>query len=242
MTRAVRTGALAAVAIVFTLALSGCVVTTPVATPSAPPGTVGPAESTPTAEPTDPLSTVTAFVARPEALELVDASGTSVVSLDYMGSVDDAIATLSAVLGSTPVEEPYEGGNHHPPGILHTWDHIVIIDERLYPEERRTGLPNGLVWPRFVVSFHADAVRGVELTTSSRIHVGDRFDDLGDTIDPDLWTCSGWAVEFIEVPREEESGPLKIGVGVTEWERETGAQVDHVVSVIAPVDVAEGCA
>lgn len=247
MTRIRRAGALAAAVISLALVLTGCFGQTPSPTPTAdarPPAPT--AAPTPTAEPADRLTTVVALVARPEALELLDGSGTVVASLDYLGTAAEAVAQLSTVLGEAPVTEPYEGGNHNPAGVRHTWDDAIEIDERFYPEERRAGLPSQLVWPRFAVSFLAPAIRGIDLTTATNVHVGDGFEALGEQIDPDLRTCEGWALEYVEVPRPDFP-PLKIGVGVSEWGYDTatgnwGQQVDHVVTVSAPLTVAEACA
>ena len=244
MTRTSRAGALAAGALALALALSGCLGATPTPTPDAAPATTA-IEATPTAEPVDPLTTVTAAVARPEALELVDGSGAVVMSLDYLGDGDDAVATLSVVLGGAPIDEPYDSGNHHPSGVRHTWDDAIEIDERFYPEERRAGLASELSWPRFAVTFLAPTVRGVDLTTATDVHVGDSLAALGEQIDPELWTCTGWALEHVEVPRTDFP-PLKIGVGVSEWAYDAAGHwsqtVDRVVTVSAPVTVADGCA
>ena len=246
MTRTLRAAALTAASLSAVLALAGCAGPTP--TPSATPdaATLRPtATAAPAAEPVDPLTTVTTLVARPEALELRDASGAVVASLDYTGSTDEAVATLSAVLGGAPAEEPYDGGNHFPPGMLRTWADAVELDERFYSEERRAELPFQVVWPRFAVSFTAATVDGVDLTTDTNVHVGDAYAALADQIDPDLWTCTGWAVEHVELPRDEYE-PLKIGVGVTDWYYDpTGAWTqgsDVVVAITAPLSVADGCA
>ena len=249
MTRTLRAGALAAAALSLVLGLVGCVGPTPTPTPTPRPDAASPhpiATETPTVEPVDPLTTVTRRVARPERLELRDASGAVVASLDYTGSAEEAVATLTSVLGGAPAEEPYEGGNHFPPGVRHTWAGAVEIDERFYPEERRADLPHQVVWPRFAVSFLAPTAHGLDLTTATNVHVGDSYAALDGQIDPDLWTCSGWAVEHVELPRDEY-GPLKIGVGIADWSYDaaTGTwteQDDEVVTVAAPLTVADGCA
>jgi hypothetical protein len=249
MTRTLRAGALTAAALSLVLALVGCVGPTPTPTPMPTPDAASPrptAMETPTAEPVDPLTTVTMLVARPERLELRDASGAVVASLDYTGSAEEAVATLTGVLGGAPAEEPYEGGNHFPPGVRHTWADVVEIDERFYPDERRAELPHQIVWPRFAVAFLASTALGLDLTTATDVHVGDSYAALDGQIDPDLWTCSGWAVEHVELPRDEY-GPLKIGVGIADWSYDaaTGTsseQVDEVVTIMAPLTVADGCA
>ena len=101
--------------------------------------------------------------------------------------------------------------------------------------------------PRFSVYFDAATLRRCRSDDVDQVHVGDTFDSLGDRINPDLWTCWGWAVEFVEVPCSHSSTPDRIGVGLSEWEWDEsaanyGSQVDYVVSIVAPVAVAAGCA
>ncbi|MFD4420416.1 hypothetical protein ACFWN7_02795 [Agromyces sp. NPDC058484] len=188
---------------------------------------------------------MTALVARPEALELHDAGGTVVGSLEYAGSVDEALAALTAVLGGPPEEEPYDAGNHNAAGVMHIWDDALKVDEIHYGEGVARLGDATVGAPDFRVYFDQVEVRGKELVTRDGVHVGDAFDALGDRIDPDLWTCSGWAVEHVEVP-DPQVGAAKYGVGLSEWEwdetaQNYGTQVDYVASVSAPVSVASGC-
>lgn len=64
-------------------------------------------------------------------------------------------------------------------------------------------------------------------------------------IDLELWTCSGWAVEVVEIPRADKE-PARPGVELSEWTRDAagnfGQQVGYVASIHAPVNVATGCA
>lgn len=229
------------------LLMSGCIggPDSPTSTVGAPSATSAPAG--PTTEPVDPLTTVTTIVARPEMLELRDAGGSVIEALEYMGSVDHALATLAVVLGGSAVDEPYAGGNHNPPGVRHSWDDALVVAELLYDEQRRVdeGL-DSLEWPRLAVTFRTAEVRGIDLTTSTDAHPGDAVDALSPEIDPDLWTCTGWAVETIELLRPEY-GPVQIGVGVStldldESSETYGQQIDEVTAIHAPVPVAEGCA
>ncbi len=240
MTGALRAGALTAVAVTVMLGLAACTSPSPMPSPPAPtPSVVETPTPAPTPTPTaeaDPLAAVTAIVARPEALELLDSGGNVVSTLAYDGSVSDVISTLSSLLGEAPIDEPYDGGNHNPPGVLHIWDDALVVDERHY---------ESVSAPAIVVYFDAGSVRGLDLRTSTGVHVGDTFEALGDQIDPDLWTCSGWAVEFVEVPSSHSSTPNKVGVGLSEWKwdrsSDSPTQVDYVGSIVAPTSVAAGC-
>ncbi|MFE6257270.1 hypothetical protein [Agromyces sp. NPDC057865] len=115
------------------LALSACAGSTPTLTPDA--ATPRPTASpTPSAEPVDPLTTVTVLVARPDALELRDATGTVVATLGYLSAPSEAVAALTTVFGVAPVDQPVEGGNHLPPRTWHPdvgagWEELVAIPE-----------------------------------------------------------------------------------------------------------------
>lgn len=214
----------------------------PTPTPTPTPGTEP--VPVPTAEPitdaNDSLDAVTALVARPEALELVDGRGSVVWSLDYLGSPADAVETVSRVVGREPVEEAIPGGSHQFPAIRHTWDGVLVLIASDYPEDRRAQLSNQLVWPAFSVHFHAKRIRGIELTTEPGAQVGDDWASESSRINPDLWTCSGLAVEHIEYPRDGMS-PGRIGVGISERQLDWSVS-DQVTAVHAPVSVSDGCA
>ncbi|HEU0183590.1 MAG TPA: hypothetical protein VFR16_15465, partial [Agromyces mariniharenae] len=122
MTRTLRAGALSAAALTLMLALAGCVGTTPTSTSTPDAATPRPTPAaTPTAQPVDPLTTVTEIVARPESLELRDAAGVVVTSLDYLTPAGPAIETLTAVFGAAPESEDHQGNGHFPPNTAHRW-------------------------------------------------------------------------------------------------------------------------
>jgi len=235
-------------ALVAALVLSGCAAQPAQhaePTPESSTPAEAPIESEPAAEPVDPLQTVASIVARAEALELRAGDGTVVATIDFAGPADVAVDTLTAVLGGPPVDESYEGGNHHAPGVIHTWDDALVVDEIHYGEGVMRDGAATVGAPDFRVSFDAVEVRGKVLATSDGIRVGDSFESLGEKIDPDLWTCMGWAAEFIELP-DPNAGTVKIGVGLSEWAWDEAAQnyglkVDHVASIMAPTPVAAGC-
>lgn len=228
------------------LTMSGCA--TPVLADGQPSATS--ASPTPTATQTatptpDPLAGVVAMVARPQAIELRDASGAVVASLSYTSPVAETLAIMTTLLQGAPVDESYEGGNHNAPGVLHTWDDALVIDEVHYGEGVILDGRPSLGAPAFRVSFDAPEVRGLELTTAPGVHADASFAELGDLVDPDLWTCSGWAIEYVESP-SEHGGTVMHGVGLSniEWDDSSErfqAQVDYVASIVAPVSVAAGC-
>lgn len=223
------------------LVLSGCI------SPPPPPRTT---PSPPAADPAptvaaEPLASVTALVARANRLELHDPAGSVVATVDYMSSAVDAVNVLTTVFGEPPVDEEYDGGNHFPDGVMHRWGGAVL-QERFYDEEQRASSDlDNLVWPRIAVIFQAPQAHGIALTTATGITVGASHATIAAELDPALWSCVGPAVDVIEIDRE--SGPMTIGVGLSEFEIDesgayTGEVVERVTRIIAPEPVAEGCA
>jgi hypothetical protein len=221
------------------LILTGCAAPSPVVSTPETASASAVASPTPTEEPIDPLTTVDGLVARPVGLEL-RADGAVVTTLDYMSSPADAVTALTTVFGSPPVDEPYRGTNHTPPGVFHRWDQFVL-DERFYDEDRRQSEGyDWVVWPRFAVYLDGPAADGVVLSTSSGLQAGDPWTSAeGDPgFDPDLWTCTGTSVEAAPVAAPSTStGRDRVNVVVVP--SDDGATVKWVG---APELEADGCA
>lgn len=223
-------------AAVIAVTLSACASTAPAVT-SAPETAAPTATATSTPTPVaDPLDSVTSLVARPTALELRSEDGSVIASLDYMSSPAAAIATLSTVFGAPPVEEPYRGTNHTPPGVYHAWG-AFVLGERFYDEERRAEGDLDYVWPRFAVYFEGPSAQGVDLTSEQGFRAGDDWSSLiGDPVfDADLWTCHGTPVETLEF--EQADGDTRTATVVVR------SGDDGTVGAIgAPEMIADGCA
>lgn len=256
MSRTARTVTTVTAVVAFALLFSAC--TGPVPdpdpspTPSPMPSATGAARPTPSATPGpgvepvvgpgDRVASVTALVARTEALELVDADGAVVERLDYLGSAEDAVAVLTALLGSEPEVVTLPGGSHRFPGVRYTWDDVLTLVASEYPEERRAELAHPLYWPDLSVSFRAQRIRGIQLTTSAGAQVGDDWAAISAGIDPDLWTCSGLAVEYVDFPTAgHEWSNGRLGVGISN-SRADFTDSDQITGVFAPLTVADGCA
>ncbi|WP_448809503.1 hypothetical protein [Agromyces bauzanensis] len=241
MTRIGRTAAFTTGALALLLSMTGCLGGSPAATsaPDVVPSSPG-SSPTPTADPADPLTTVTALVARPEALELRAEGGTVVTSLDYMSSPADAVTALSTVFGAPPADEPYAGTNHAPAGVLHRWD-TFVLEERLYDEDRRQAEGyDWVVWPRFAVYFDGPAAGSLILSTASGLQAGDAWSDAeaDPGYDADLWTCTATSVEAVTTAVPSTwTGPDRVNVIV--MPSDDGATVKWIG---APELEADGCA
>lgn len=226
--------ALALLGAVVVLALAGCASPAPAAPPSRSPAPA--VEETPSTPP-DPLSTVARVVIRPTALELRDAAGAIVQALDYMSDPVSAVSVLARVLGASPVDEPYEGSNHYPPGVLHTWGGLSL-DERHYPEAERVskGL-DSLVWPRFAVLVTGPTAGSVPVATAQGLQAGGTWDALAADpgYDPGIPTCAGTSIDAVEVTIP---GIGATHVAVTAVEADDGT----IGTFLAPQLESEGCA
>lgn len=168
--------AAAAAFVLATTLLAGCSAAPEPPSPSTLPSESPNSTPTPTAEPID---TVVAFVARPEALELRDASGEVVVELGYLGDVDSAIATIEEALEAAPVDEEYPGSGHFSPSTAHRWGAFELWERRYvdnwadFATQERT-----LYMPSFGIVFTGSEVAGVALTTEQGVVAGSSWTDL----------------------------------------------------------------
>lgn len=230
----------AVAAILLTLFLAGCsAAPTPPPSPSASDTTPTAAAPTPPATPVagpavDPLTTVDFLALGPTQVDLL-AEGKTVATLDYMGSVPDAVATLTAVFGSPPVDEPYRATNHTPEGIYHAWGEVTL-DERFYDEDRRaTDGYDWVVWPRFAVYLDGRSEGDVTLAAAGGRQAGDSWTDIELGSNAGLRLCDGTAVDVqdLDTPR----GATQAAVFARQSE-------DHasVGFLGAPAVAAQGCA
>ncbi|MGI9823291.1 hypothetical protein [Agromyces sp. Marseille-Q5079] len=241
MPRRTRGGSVLALAVA--LALAGCAAPASAPTESGSSAPTPGAESTPSPEPTpsaepvEPLAGVVAMVVRPQVLELRDADGEVVDSLDYLSDPSAAVAVLTDLFDAPPADESYDGTNHTPPGVFHAWDDLVL-DERFYDEERRDSEGQEYVWPRFAVYFDGPSVRGLDLASEQGFHATDPWASLaGDPVfDAALWTCVGTPIETLEYAGVD--GRLETAT-VVATPSDDGSTVKWLG---APVMVADGCA
>ncbi|MGW4927696.1 hypothetical protein ACWEOH_00975 [Agromyces sp. NPDC004153] len=242
MTRTLRAGALTAAALFLMLALAGCFGPAPTPTPTPDAATPRPTPTaTPTAEPVDPLTTVTELVARPEVLELHDATGAVVTSLDYLTPAGPAVEALTTVLGAAPVDEDYPGNSHFPPSTVHRWDGFELWEPRYVDRWAEfAGEPPTLYRPGFRVVFTGPQSSSVSLSTAQHISVGGSWSDLQAM--PDLQVnpsgCSGPYLDYIERDETWPDGTvhvMRFGVDFGNTD-----DPDAVTRIDAPTPIHEG--
>jgi hypothetical protein len=237
MPRRLLGGAATAAAV---LLLSGCVAGVPAstATPVPEPTSVSTAPATPSAEP-DPLATVTAIVARPEAIELRDAAGIIVEEFSYLDDPGPVVATITELLGADPVVEDRSGNPHAAPSTAHRWDAFTLWEQRR--EGGWSSVEYSIFSPRFRVEITGPSAFGVQLTTDHGVQVGGSWAEL--LAEPGLGTnvpCSGPYLDFVEVEGVDADGGahvIRIGVDF----RPTSDEAT-VARIGAPIAVSGGCA
>lgn len=165
----VRLLAAAVIAVTFSACVSAASAAKPTPDTPTPTATAAPTSAA------DPLDSVTTVVARPESLELHDASGT-VASLDYRSDVAAAIATMTTVFGTAPADEEYPAVGADAPGTAHRWGGFELLEPR-YVDQPVDAAPTPFS-PTFRVAFTAATSGDVELTTVEGHGVGDVWADF----------------------------------------------------------------
>ncbi|WP_166804945.1 hypothetical protein [Cryobacterium sp. Sr8] len=119
---------------------------------------------------------MTTIVVRPEALELMDESGSLVASLTYEDPLAAMLSALSVVVGEEPATASYEGGLERPAGQTYSWAGLTLTDY-LPPEGKFLGESD------YSLDFTAGQVGdGVAITTESGSTVGDDMDAVADEL------------------------------------------------------------
>lgn len=237
-----RHPAFAVAALTLLLGLTGCVPGAPGQESSS--ATTGTGIDA-TAEPVDPLTTVTAIVARSEAIELHDASGSIVDRFEYTDSPAEALTALTVVFGRAPEDTFREAASlHTPPRIEHAWE-AFTLDERLYSDDiREKQEASGLTMPDFLVFFTAAEAGGIDLATASGVAPGDDIEALRALGVPIDESCVGPAVDPVDA-RNVEYPQMRVGVALRirplDAATETPAPVDQIVEVVAPDLIGGGC-
>lgn len=232
-----RISAAWATAVAVILLMSGCI-----GGPTASPQTAGPTSApstpaSPTAEPVDPLTTVTVIVARPDVLELRDAGGAVVASLDYLSSTADALGVLTTLFREGPADEDFDGSSHFPPSTVHRWGGFELWEQRYV--DQWADSERSLARPEFAVRFVGAEALEIELASSDGRHVGDAWAAL--MAEPTVRTvssgCSGPYVDFVEledVHSHVTGETMKVSV-----EFDPVADESAVASISAPMPVFE---
>ncbi|WP_159601442.1 hypothetical protein [Agromyces humi] len=183
------------------------------------------------------------LVARPEVLELRDATGALVFELDYLTDPAAAVATITDVLGSPPVDEMYNGGSHFPPSTTHRWGSFELQERRYVDRwEFAADEPRTLYQPEFSVIFTGSQTADVTLTTAQGVTAGTSWADL--EANPALQTnpsgCSGPYLDFITREETWSDGTVhEQRYGVDFSPDPDGTIIERVR---APLGIYDGCA
>jgi hypothetical protein len=187
---------------------------------------------------------VDALVVRPTALELRDASGGVVLSLDYRSDFAPAMAQLEAVLGAAEETQEARGTNHFPPSTMHRWGGFELWEQRYVDRwEDLADDERSFVQPSFLVRFTGPEAGGLRLETTAGVAAGAAWTDLEALAE--LQTnpsgCSGPYLDFVDdAPAVNPAGETYVSrTSVDFVKSEDGLTV---AAVRAPIDVAPGCA
>lgn len=194
----------------------------------------------PTADSGDPLSTVVGIVARPEVLELRNAAGAIVASLDYLGDPLDAEIALEAVFGAPAESETYPGNSHNPGGMVHRWGGLELWQPQY--EGELAGMPRSYYQPSFFVHFTAATSGEVELATEDARQVGDPWSELlaASGLQTNLSGCSGPYLDFVEIAKTDIDG-REYAQRVAVVFRASEGDVT-IARIAAPVEIHDECA
>lgn len=213
------------VSIAAALALSGCTFgATPVAAPS--PEAVASSPPTPTAEPIDPLTSVTEIVVRPEQLELLDAAGVVVTTLSYDADAGDFIGTLSTVLGADPAESEHSASMETPPRTDYDWDGVRVTDDHEDEVAADSGATYGEVDMNVSVLFRTPTVGdGVAVRTVNGFQPGGDAHALAIELG-EPWYANGYDQVRVETgepigeqqPHHDYENAYSVAVNTWEWE------------------------
>ena len=153
-------------------------------TTSAPPAATPQVTDSPTPETTEVAATPTPPPVAPstiligaEALDIVAADGSSLLSVQYNGDGDAALRAIVSVLGEPLSTERTEKSPHYPAVDASIWDGFAVVVNR-YDELEQPPTMNNYVTEFYVVADGASTAAGVLIATLDGTQVGDNFADI----------------------------------------------------------------
>jgi len=152
---------------------------TPTVVPTETPVAIPTASATPTTAPVTPPPVAQAapasIIVGAEAVDLVDASGTALVSLRYGTDGDAALSTLTSYLGTPTGTETIPQTPHTSPVDTTSWGGFTIGIHRYVPEDGRLGGDQNYV-PKFSVYVSEPSTEsGITISAIDGTQVGDSF-------------------------------------------------------------------
>lgn len=233
-------GAIAAVgaALLAATLLAGCSAAPAPPSPSTVAKETNP-PSTPTPVP-EPLDAVTSVVARPLVIELHDANGVVVQSIDYLSDPAAAVSVLTTVLGTPPTVEEEPGSAYELPSTVRRWAGFELSEPQ-YPDAVSDTVA-GPWYPNFRVAFSAAASGDVLLATNSGHVTGESWAEF--IASPDAirnGMCDERYGEVVVLPRTYSDGTVEDARTSVEYRASEDGTT--IASVTAPrVMHRDGCA
>ncbi|KQZ07470.1 hypothetical protein ASD23_16565 [Agromyces sp. Root1464] len=151
---------------------------------------------------------MTSVVARPRAIELQDANGSVVQSLDFLSDPAAAVAMLTTVFGASPTIEEDAGSSQEPPSTVRRWAGFELREPRY--DDAIPEAEQGPWYPEFRVAFTAAASGDVRLETNSGHVAGEPWADFAAS--PDAITnglCEERYGEVVVLPRTYSDGTVE---------------------------------
>lgn len=215
-------------ALAAALVLTGCTFG-PAPSPTTTADTIDSSTATPAPtvhpEPSDPLTTVTEIVVRPEQLELHDARGDLVATLSYNAEAAAFTGTLATVLGAAPDLSELPASIETPARTEYLWDGVLVIDdhEEVPFDEGHDGF--GQIDMNVSVGFTAPTVGdGVAVRTVNGYRPGDDAQALAAELG-EPWYGHGSDQVRVETgepigerhPSYDQENAYSVTVNVWEW-------------------------
>lgn len=186
---------------------------------------------TPTATDTpSPFAAVTSIVVRPEALELMDSSGTLVAALSYDAEVGSFVDALSALAGAEPSVTEYTAGSEVPARTEYSWGDFVVSDDHEVGDRRQD--------MNLSVTFLQPTIGGhVSVATIQGWQPGGDLGELARQMD-EPYTGSGF--DQIQAEHGDPIGPQTDGFTYSNSNSVTGINYHGTTAIFAPFNFGIG--
>ncbi|MCU1406069.1 MAG: hypothetical protein JWQ43_2372 [Glaciihabitans sp.] len=134
-----------------------------------------------------------------EALDIVAADGTSLLSVRYKGDGDAAVLAITDVLGDPVRTERAEKTPHYPAVDATIWDGFTVVVNR-YNELEQPPEESNYVTNFYVIAEAATTAGGVAIATLDGTRVGDSFADVAaDKSDNEVFDDTSFNQHYVTI-------------------------------------------